>query len=75
MALTQKRDTFTFTQTESATEWTIAHSAGTTAPVVSVWINEGSTAVAIIPKEIQIVDANNLIIKFSAAHSGTAVIG
>lgn len=75
MAHAPKRDTFTFTQTEAATEWNITHSAGTAAPVVSVWVNEGSTAVAIIPKEIQIVDVNNLKIKFSAAHSGTAVIG
>lgn len=75
MAISPKRDTYTHTQTVAAAEWDIKHGLGTTAPVVSVWFDEGSNAVAVIPQEIQIVDVNNIKIKFSSAKTGSAVIG
>jgi hypothetical protein len=75
MAITTKKDTFTYTQSTPSALWTITHNLSTPAPVVSVWIDDDSNTTAMIPQSIAIIDVNTIAISFTSEHIGSAVIG
>ena len=63
-----------FTQTTPSSNWTVAHNLNSSQPVVDVWIDDNGITTAILPKQIQIANANTLNISFSIPLSGTAVV-
>lgn len=65
-------------QTEASTEWTIVHNLGgangEAIPVVDVFITSGGVLQKIIPAATIIADRNTVIVRFSGAHAGEAVV-
>ncbi len=54
----------------SGTVWNIPHNLGTTEVAVDVTVNNAGDDEKIMPVSIEVVDANNLKITFSASQSG-----
>lgn len=62
------------TQTTPSSNWTVTHNLDTSQPAVDVWVEDNGITTAILPKQIQITNANTLNINFSIPMSGTAVV-
>lgn len=58
-------------QTTAAAAWTINHNLGRT-PAVSVAINFEGKLQVVLPREIEIVSPNQVVVRFSAAQTGEA---
>lgn len=65
---------YTHTQDASANVWSINHNLGTNAPIVSVNVNVDSTLTKILPKDIRVIDSDNIEIEFSIPYTGVARI-
>ncbi len=63
--------THTHLQATASTTWTINHNLGRT-PAVSVAINFGGKLQVVLPRDIEIVSANQVVVRFSSAQSGQA---
>lgn len=63
--------TYTHKQTEAAATWTINHNMGRT-PAVNVAINYAGKLQVVLPREVQIVSANQVVVTFSNPQSGEA---
>lgn len=67
-----------FQQTTAATTWAVSHNLNTLTPVVEVLLDiyEGETKTGrtnkAFPKDIRIIDANNVEIDFSDPQTGIA---
>lgn len=61
-------------QSTPSSIWAVAHNLNTTQPAVDVWVDDNGVTTAILPKQIQLVDNNNLNISFSVPISGTVVV-
>lgn len=61
----------THKQTEAAAVWTINHNLGRT-PAVTVSINYEGKLQVVLPREIEVVDANQVVVRFSNPQSGEA---
>ena len=65
---------YTHTQAVEGTLWTIIHSLNTSAPIVSVNVDNEGTLEKIIPKDIRVTDANTVEVEFTSAWAGNARI-
>lgn len=67
------RQAFTHThkQTQAAATWTIDHNLGRT-PSVNVSINFDGKLQVVLPREVEIVSPNRVVVRFSANQTGEA---
>lgn len=63
-----------FEQDTPASTWNINHGIGTSAPIVDVYILEGGSYVRVWPKNVLVVDTNNVQLVFSQTFSGFATV-
>ena len=74
MALIRRLATsYTHTQDDAATEWTIVHNCGGY-PIVDVYTEYDGEMVKIMPSAVTYVDANTCTITFSTPRSGFATV-
>lgn len=64
----------THTQSAAASEWTIVHNLGTTAPVVDVYVDHNGAVEKILPANVQVIDSTTVKVVFSSARSGYAAV-
>lgn len=62
---------FEYTQPTPSASWTVNHNGNTTRATATVY---DSTNEQVIPEQVQIIDANNVLITFASAISGIALI-
>jgi hypothetical protein len=66
------------TQDTAALTWTVQHNLGggqgEGIPVVDVFIDEGGQDSKMIPASVEIIDRNSLLLTFSVARAGFAVV-
>jgi len=70
--LTNTLDTYTHTQTASATTWTINHNLNTTSPIVQVY--DSATQKLIIPDDVEVTSNNQVVVTLGIAATGRATI-
>lgn len=73
--LTIAQDTpysYLYTNGAASATWSVSHNLDTTSPVVQCYDDAGDQ---IIPQNIAITDANNLVITWGASQDGRAIIG
>ena len=63
-----------FTQTTPSSVWTITHNLNSAQPAIDVWVDDNGVTTAILPKKIELIDANTANIIFTIPFSGTAVV-
>jgi hypothetical protein len=61
-------------QSDPANIWLITHSLNSISPVVTTWLNLPSGITLVIPREVSVIDEDNIRIIFTAPQSGAAVI-
>jgi hypothetical protein len=62
-------------QTLTASDtWQIAHNLGRKYTLVDVMVDFNGTVQTVIPKAVEIVDENNLIVRFSSPQKGEAKV-
>ena len=74
MATSTLKPSMTYTQDTAANVWDIEHNLNTFQPAINVWVSVGGTMTAILPKEIRVIDANNLRVTFTDPQTGSAVV-
>lgn len=75
MSLKVLQNSYKHTQTTPSTTWTITHNLGVTEPIVDVWIDNGSGLLEkIIPLNVSATNNTEVVITFSTAKSGTALV-
>lgn len=62
------------TQSTPSSNWSVTHNLDTMQPAVDVWVDDNGVTTAMLPKQVQLVDANHLNISFSIPMAGTAVV-
>jgi hypothetical protein len=62
---------YSYIQATPATSWTVNHNGNTLRATATIY---DSTNEQVIPEQVQIIDANNVLITFSSALAGTALI-
>lgn len=67
----QRQALFTYRQTVENDEWVVEHNLGSN-PAIQVFVDRPNGLLEIIPLEIEIVDANNTIIRFDRDETGIA---
>ena len=67
----RKASSYSFNQAAPAAVWTIDHNFGRT-PAVTVFINHGGKLQTVLPLSVEVVTENQVVVRFSAAQSGSA---
>ena len=63
------------TQSTAATTWTITHGLAVPAPVVDVWVLNGNGDYEkILPANVHAPDTNTVVITFTQAMAGKAIV-
>lgn len=62
---------FEYTQTIPSSSWTVAHNGNTLRATVSVY---DTTNEQVIPEQVQIIDANNVLVTFGTPLAGIALV-
>jgi hypothetical protein len=74
MATSILKPSMTHTQDTAANVWNIEHNLSTLQPAINVWVSVGGVMTAILPKEIRVIDADNLRVTFTDPQTGSAVV-
>jgi hypothetical protein len=74
MTFVKANDTVQYTQTVASTVWNFDHNLCTNTPAVTVWVNQGSDLVVMIPQSILVIGPNTIKVEFSSPQSGTLVV-
>lgn len=66
---------YTHTESNISTLWTITHNLGTTSPCVDVFVDDGfGKTVKLIAQTVTAVDANTVTLAFTAGQQGYAKV-
>ena len=63
-----------YEQTDPANIWLIEHSLNTISPVVNVWLDLPGGPTMVIPREISVIDEDNIRIIFTQPQTGGVAI-
>lgn len=63
-----------YEQTDPANIWLVQHSLNTISPVVTTWLNTARGIEMVIPREISIIDEDNIRVIFTAPQVGAVVV-
>lgn len=61
-------------QGAASTTWNINHNMNESVVIVDCWTNDGGVDRVIHPSSVEIVDSNNITVKFSQAYAGEATV-
>ena len=74
MALTPLTAKYHHDQASANVTWNIAHNLQVLSPLVDVWVDVSGTDTRIMPETVVVSDNNNVVLTFSVATAGFAVL-
>jgi hypothetical protein len=61
-------------QTDPANIWLVQHSLNSISPVVTTWLTTSGGVEMVIPREVSVIDEDNLRVIFTQPQTGAAVV-